>query len=364
MVVDDSEANTRILDEYLTECGFKVITVDDGRKALELATSAAPNLILLDVVMPHVDGFETCRQLKANEATREIPVIFTTSLSRTTEKVKGFRVGAVDYITKPYQLDEVLARVGAHLTIVKLQKSLQIQNKKLQQEINDRKRIERELRRSQQQSEQLLLNVLPRGIIARLKKNPGTIAHHYEDATVLFADIVDFSQLTVDISPTQLINLLNNIFSTFDELVEHHQLEKIKTIGDEYLVVGGVPNPLPRHVEAMAEMALDMQQAITQFRDPEGRPITIRVGINTGPVVAGIIGRKKFSYDLWGSTVNIASRMASSGISGRTQVTPATYERLRDYYHLSQRGVIDVKGMGEMTTYFLDGRKTGPGPAN
>lgn len=357
LVVDDEPANSRLLAEYLAEGGLKVLTASSGLKAIELAQGESPDLILLDVVMPGIDGFETCRRLKAEEGTKEIPVIFATSLARTAEKVKGFRIGAVDYITKPFQLDEVMARVSAHLTIRALQRSLQEQNAQLQREIVVRKRIEGALRRSQKQSEQLLLNVLPQGIVQRLKENPGSIAHQFGDVTVLFADIVDFSRLSAHLSPDALITLLNEIFSAFDELAERHGLEKIKTIGDEYLVVGGLPTPRPDHAQAVAEMALDMQLIIGQFKGQDGEPFTMRVGINTGPVVAGIIGRKKFSYDLWGPTVNVASRMASLGLAGHTQVTLSTYERLRGQYLFSERGAVDVKGKGQMTTYFLLGRK-------
>ncbi len=359
LVVDDEPANSRLLAEYLAEAGLTVLTASSGLKAIELAQQQLPDLILLDVVMPGIDGFETCRRLKAEEATMDIPIIFATSLARTAEKVKGFRIGAVDYITKPFQLDEVLARVSAHLTIRALQRSLQEQNAQLQREIMVRRRTESALRRSQKQSEQLLLNILPQGIVQRLKENPGSIAHQFGDVTVLFADIVDFSRLSAHLSPDELITLLNEIFSTFDELAERHGLEKIKTIGDEYLVVGGLPTPCQDHAQTVAEMALDMQLIIGQFKSQDGEPFTMRIGINTGPVVAGIIGRKKFSYDLWGPTVNVASRMASLGLAGHTQVTQTTYERLRDQYLFSERGAVDVKGKGQMTTYFLLGRKGG-----
>jgi class 3 adenylate cyclase len=357
LVVDDVPSNFQLLREFLSDYGFKVQTAADGMSALEIAANDPPDIILLDALMPDMDGFETCRRLKDNEITREIPVIFTTSLTRTAEKVKGFQVGAVDYVTKPYQLEEILARVTAHLTILDLQRSLQTQNTKLQQEIVERERIEAELRRSQEQSEHLLLNILPQAIVQVLKENPGAVANQFDDVTVLFADVVDFSRLTSDLSPADLINLLNEVFSTFDELTERHHLEKIKTIGDEYMVVGGLPTPRSDHAEAVAEMALDMQHLITEFRSSDGEPFSMRIGINTGPVVAGIVGRQKFSYDLWGNTVNIASRMASHGLSGHTQVTQTTFDRLRPHYEFTERGIIDVKGKGEMTTYLLTGRK-------
>lgn len=224
-------------------------------------------------------------------------------------------------------------------------------------DITKRLEAEEALRQQQAQTERLLLNILPYPIANRLKQEESTIAEDFAEVSVMFADIVGFTQLASSLNPIELVNLLNNIFSAFDLLCEQHDLEKIKTIGDAYMVVGGLPTRRDDHAEAIAEMALDMQAAIAQFRDQTGKEFNIRIGINTGPVVAGVIGLKKFSYDLWGDTVNIASRMESHGIPGQIQVTGATYERLQDKYLFQERGVILVKGKGEMKTYFLIGRK-------
>ncbi|NJR48739.1 MAG: adenylate/guanylate cyclase domain-containing protein [Leptolyngbyaceae cyanobacterium CSU_1_3] len=213
----------------------------------------------------------------------------------------------------------------------------------------------------QAQSERLLLNILPAPIAMRLKQNPQNqeahIADGFSEVTVLFADIVGFTELSRRISPQQLVSRLNRIFSMFDQLAEHHGLEKIKTIGDAYMVVGGLPNPRADHAVAIAEMALDIQRAIVEFNQETGETFAIRMGINTGAVVAGVIGLKKFIYDLWGDTVNIASRMESHGIPGGIQLTEATYELLKDFYHFEPRGIIEIKGRGEMMTYWLKGKR-------
>jgi class 3 adenylate cyclase len=206
-------------------------------------------------------------------------------------------------------------------------------------------------------SELLLLNILPHAIAQRLKQKHETIADSFAEVTVLFADIVNFTQLSERIPATELVQLLNEIFSIFDQLSEDHGLEKIKTIGDAYMVVGGLPTPRSDHALAVIEMALGMQQALYQLSSQKGEALSIRIGINTGPVVAGVIGTKKFIYDLWGDTVNTASRMESHGIAGAIQVTSSTYELCRDRYLFEERGVIQVKGKGEMTTYLLTGRK-------
>ncbi|HEY9610653.1 MAG TPA: adenylate/guanylate cyclase domain-containing protein [Allocoleopsis sp.] len=244
------------------------------------------------------------------------------------------------------------------------------------EDITLRKNAEEALRVEQEKSERLLLNILPQAIAEQLKQNLWNfredafpkrngntlIAEQFDEVTIMFADIVGFTPLSARVSPHELVSLLNEIFSTFDQLAQKHGLEKIKTIGDAYMVAGGLPMPKEDHAEAIspsdiasrtAKMALDMQKAITQFEVDKGEPFQIRIGINTGPVVAGVIGIKKFIYDLWGDTVNVASRMESQGIPGRIQVTASTYERLQDKYVLKKRGTIPVKGKGDMTTYWL-----------
>lgn len=225
-------------------------------------------------------------------------------------------------------------------------------------EIAQRKKAEEILREEQKKSEKLLLNILPQPIAERLKQKQSCIADGFKEVTILFADIVGFTQLSARVSPEKLVNLLNEIFSKFDELTERHNLEKIKTIGDAYMVASGLPNPCANHAAAIAEMALDMQEEVTKFSNKYGEDLKIRIGINTGPVVAGVIGTKKFIYDLWGDAVNIASRMESHGVAGSIQVSAETYKLLQDNYLFQERGVISIKGKGEMSTYLLISRKT------
>lgn len=209
----------------------------------------------------------------------------------------------------------------------------------------------------QQKAEQLLLNILPAAIASELMQTKASIPQHFDEVTILFADIVGFTSLSHQLSPIKLVNLLNQIFSTFDGLAEQLGLEKIKTIGDAYMVAAGLPTPRDDHADAIAEMALAMQQVATSFQADTGEPLEIRIGINTGVVVAGVIGTKKFIYDLWGDAVNVASRMESSSEPGMIQVTATTYERLKDRYVFEPRGRIAVKGRGEMETYWLRGHR-------
>ena len=225
--------------------------------------------------------------------------------------------------------------------------------------VRSRRELAREHRlllAEQKRSERLLLNVLPASIAARLMAGEEVIADAFPDVTVLFADLVDFTRRSQRISPAQLVAALNELFSVFDRLAQRHGLEKIKTIGDAYMVAGGLPDPRPDHAQAVAEMALAIRDEVARRTDPSGQPLQVRIGIDTGPVEAGVIGTSKFSYDLWGDTVNTASRMESQGVAGCIQVTTRTYERLRDGYQLQRRGPILVRGMGEMVTYLLSGR--------
>jgi class 3 adenylate cyclase len=217
-------------------------------------------------------------------------------------------------------------------------------------------RSRRALQLEQERSERLLLNVLPAPIADRLKAGEAVIADTFPEVTVLFADLVGFTRRSQRIGPAQVVATLNELFSAFDELAQRQGLEKIKTIGDAYMVAGGLPNPRPDHAEAIAEMALAIREEVARRTDPSGQPLQIRIGIDTGPVEAGVIGTSKFSYDLWGDTVNTASRMESHGVAGCIQVTARTYQRLRDGYRFQRRGAIPVRGMGEMVTYFLVGR--------
>ncbi|MDY7008039.1 MAG: adenylate/guanylate cyclase domain-containing protein [Cyanobacteriota bacterium] len=653
LIVDDMPMNLRLLSILLERNGYQVKTKLSGKTALETIRTNPPSLILLDVMMPEMDGYEVCQQLKTLDAFCDIPVIFISALGETLDKVKAFEVGGVDYITKPFQSEEVLARVKNQLTISSLQaqlheknQELTEQNLQLQAEIAEKERAETEIRFllettqsinnadnfnsalaiilqsccqlinwdfgeawipnkianllehsqvwytrephldqfgthsskltftyndslpgkiwasqkpqwiedfsteskvaaevglkaafgvpiivedrvlavliffkkkviyfqldpialiqavatqlaslvqrkqaeealriaeqqyhgivenavegifqstptgsfvsanmalakifaynspeellkdikdisrqlylepnrrqefvaamtvdnavynfeslvyrkdgepiwisenaravhdsqgkllyyegtvsdvterkmaqeavkfQQKQMEELLLNILPAQIAQRLQEEQKAIADSFDDVSVLFADLVGFTEFCSNVSPIELVDFLNLIFSEFDRLAEKHSLEKIKTIGDAYMVVGGLLVQLDNHLEAIANMALDMQVSFANLCDRLEKPLTLRIGIHVGPVVAGVIGQTKFIYDLWGDTVNIAHRMESSGIAGEIQVTNTVYQRLQKKFVFEERGEVSIKGKGDMTTYFLKG---------
>lgn len=347
LVVDDNEMNRDLLSRRLQRQGHKIVMAENGKQALEQLQSQPFDLILLDVMMPEMNGYQVLEHLKADAALRHIPVIMISALDDIDSVVRCIELGAEDYLFKPFNPILLKARIGACLEKKRLRDQEQAFLKQIQTE--------------QEKVERLLLNILPQPIADRLKQGQHTIADNFAEVTVLFADIVNFTHLSATLAPTELVQLLNQIFSAFDHLVERYGLEKIKTIGDAYMAVGGLPTPRTDHAEAIAEMALDMQQAITQFTFPQAesaahQPLKIRIGIHTGPVGAGVIGTTKFAYDLWGDTVNTASRMEFHSLPGQIQVSTATYEFLKHKYLFEPRGTIEVKGKGAMATYFLIGR--------
>ncbi len=231
---------------------------------------------------------------------------------------------------------------------------LQYQNAHLDELVRTRTA---ELERERERSEQLLLNILPEEMAGRLKRNEPDLVDAYDDATVLFADIVGFTAMSKTVPANRLVEILNDTFSAIDELVEAHGLEKIKTIGDAYMVAAGIPQPMPDHVRRMADFALDLVALVDRINRRDGLGLDLRVGFNRGPVIAGVIGKKKFMYDLWGETVNVASRLESTGVAGRIQVTGEVRDALADGYAFTPRGDIDVKGVGRLRTCFLAGRR-------
>ena len=214
----------------------------------------------------------------------------------------------------------------------------------------------RELHLEQEKSDALLLNILPKEIAAILKNESRVIADQFDGASILFADVVNFTPLSAQLSPTELVELLNEVFSYLDTLVEKYGLEKIKTIGDCYMAAAGVPRPQPDHASVLTSLALDIRSYVSQHKF-RGQRLSFRIGLNSGPVVAGVIGRKKFIYDLWGDAVNTASRMESHGTAGVIQVTEATYELIKNDFVCESHGVINVKGKGEMAVWHVIAKK-------
>jgi adenylate cyclase len=353
LVVDDSDAIRLTMVNALNRLGYsKIQTARHGLEALELIREKAFDLVLLDIEMPQLDGFGVLAALKNESFRNEMAIIVTSGVDELDAVVRCIELGAEDFLHKPVNSLLLRARVGASLERKRFRDLerrhlLQIQQQTRLLEIEKAK------------SEQLLLNILPQPIAARLLDGEVDIAERYMDVTILFADIVDFTGLASQMDPQELVALLNDIFSRFDTLTEVYGLEKIKTIGDCYMVVGGLPLPRPDHAVVVADMALGMLSAIEEVNRNRNLNLGVRIGLNSGPVIAGVIGRKKFAYDLWGTTVNVAYRMESNGLPGRIQIPPATRELLGESFVVAERGMIDCKGIGPIQTFFLIDRNRG-----
>ena len=325
LIVEDTPTNIQTLSAILKQEGYLISVAINGRQAVDVIDKVKPDLVLMDVMMPEMDGYEACRIIKSRAEWKDLPIIFLTAKTEVADIVRGFELGAVDYVGKPFNAHELLARVNTHLTIARLHK----------------------------ENTRLLLNILPGPIAEQLKRRDGIIAERFEDVSVLFADIVGFTPRSAAMSPSEIVGLLNLIFSRFDALVEKHGLEKIKTIGDAYMVAGGLPDPQPGHLERIVALALDMQAAAVEL-SPQTGELQLRIGIHTGSAVAGVIGIKKFIYDVWGDTVNTASRIESHGLPGRVQVSEEVYERIRDSFVCTPRGPVELKGKGAVPVFLVE----------
>jgi adenylate cyclase len=342
LIVDDQEVNVRLLERMLAGAGYTSIeSTRDPLEVCELHRKNNYDLILLDLQMPGMDGFQVMEGLKEIEEDGYLPVLVLTA--QREHKVQALNAGAKDFIGKPFEIAEVLVRVHNLLEV----RLLHQETRSLYAQVVAEHKV----------SEDLLLTVLPPAIVERLKSRPEVIADSFPEATILFAGLHDFSRLTERMSAAEMVKFLNQIYSSFDGLIQRLGLEKIKTVGDSYMVAAGVPVARPDHAEAMAEAALGLQQEIVRHDAPNGETLSLRIGINTGPVVAGVIGKTKYSYDVWGETVNTAWQMEIYGAPGSIQVNETTHGLLHDRYFFEERGDFYVKDQGELKTYFLTGRK-------
>lgn len=349
LIVDDNKANVELLRGMLRSASYESVshTLEPGT-VCALHREHGYDLILLDLRMPGMDGFQVMEGLKEIEAGGYLPVLVLTA--QEDQKLRALKAGAKDFITKPFELAEVMIRVHNMLEVRLLQR--------------ETRRLYERVAEEQKASERLLLNVLPSSIAQRLKGRPEVaagrfseiIADRFAEVTVLFADIVGFTEFSTSVSAEALVDALNDVFTRFDAVADKRGLEKIKTIGDSYMAAAGLPVAAADSAVRAAHMALDMQEAMERFNAESRYELKLRIGLDTGAVVAGVIGRKKFLYDLWGDAVNTASRMESHGVAGRIQLTEATRRLLGGTFLLEKRGVVEVKGKGAMETWFLNGR--------
>ena len=340
LVIDDAPVNRWILEKILARQGFRVLSGATGRQGMDLCQRERPDLVLLDIMLPDTDGYTLCRQIKDDPVLDSIPVIFISSLNASEDILKGFEAGGVDYIPKPFQPAEVLARICTHLRLCSLQQDLEKQNQRLTEE--------------KQKTENLLCHVLPARIARELTSTGRCRPRLFPETTVCFADIVGFTAAAAQMPPEELIRELNEIFTGFDRIMALQRCERIKTIGDAYLFACGVPEADEMHAVRAIRAAVDMLAFLEKRNSQTGRQWQIRVGMHSGPVVGGVVGTEKYLYDIFGDTVNVAARMEEMGQPMRINVSAASHALLQETFSFTEPRTAEVKGVGPQMMYILE----------
>ncbi len=339
LIVEDAVINQKLLAKIFIKQNYKVLVVESGEEALECVKRTLPDLIVLDIILPGMDGFSTCKSLKNNIETRDIPVVFVSSLDSTKDKLEGFKAGGVDYITKPFEPEEVIARIGTHLRIHHLQNKLEEKNRQLDIE--------------KQKSQNLLYNVLPKSVGMELLKTGKCIPQLFKDTTVCFVDIVDFTSASSAMAPEVIIDELNEIFTEFDRICLRNNCERMKTIGDAFLFACGVPESNNDHAENVARAAFSMVEFLKSRNKVTCHNWLLRVGLHSGPLVGGVVGTEKYLYDIFGDTVNIAARVEETAHPMQVNVSSASHALLKGKCVFSGGKRVEMKGKGQQTIYTL-----------
>ncbi|MFZ2628006.1 MAG: adenylate/guanylate cyclase domain-containing protein [Rugosibacter sp.] len=341
LVVDDTPQNLSLMSDLL-EDQYTVKLATSGARALKIATTAPhPDLILLDIVMPEMDGYAVCRELKADPACKDIPVIFVTAMTEIENEETGLALGAVDYITKPISPSIVLARIRNQIALKAAADELRMQNQLLD--------------KARAQTQELLQNILPVEIAAELTATGKVRPVRHDEVSILFTDFSGFTQTSATMPASRMVAELNDIFVAFDDICDAEGLEKIKTIGDAFMAAAGLPKFCDDHAQRCARAGLRMTEYLGRRNRDAAFKWDLRVGIHSGPVVSGVVGKRKYTFDIWGDTVNIAARMESAGEIGRVNISAYTYDLIRADFSCAYRGKIDAKGKGQVDMYFVDG---------
>jgi CheY-like chemotaxis protein len=325
LIVDDAVENLQVLSGLLKD-KYRVKIAKNGEKALELANATEkPNLILLDVVMPGMSGFEVCAQLKSDESTKNIPVIFITALNEATDETKGFSVGGADFIAKPFHPEVVLARIQTHI----------------------------ELQAAKQKSDTLLKVLLPENVVNDLINTGKHIPEIHNNVSVLFFDFVGFTNMTTQMNPQVLIEELSGIFTDFDEICSKHHATRIKTIGDAYMATTGLGTDDKNHAVNLVNTGIDFINYLNHRNQTAEYKWQCRIGIHSGSVIAGIIGKNRFAYDILGDDVNIAAKVESAGVPMKVTITEATKQLCGDQFIFESIGKVMLKRRGEMELFVV-----------
>ncbi len=346
LIVDDQPENLEVIVNIVEHLGqnFEVLQALNGKTACMIAEEEVPDLVITDWEMPVMDGIEFIKTLKADDRLKEIPIIMCTGIMTSSENLKtALEAGAVDYIRKPVDRIELRARLQSMLALSDSFKTIQKQVLEIAEE--------------KEKSDKLLLNILPPTVAEELKEKGQTTPRQYEDVSIVFTDFSGFTTISEEMSPSELVNTLDKIFHEFDLITEKYGLNRIKTIGDAYMCASGLPEPNGEHAVKAVSAAIEMRDYIRTFNSglSEGKPHwNVRIGVNSGAVVAGVVGIKKFAYDIWGDAVNVASRMESSGAIGKVNISGTTFKLVEHHFSTEYRGKIEAKNKGQIDMYFVE----------
>jgi len=349
LVVDDNAGNRDMLSRRLEREGYSVDTAENGREALEKLEAGGFDLVLLDIVMPELDGFAVLQSIRAHQRWKEVAVIMISALDEIRSVVRCIEMGAEDYLPKPFDPVLLRARIGAILDRKRLRDEERLRTAQME-------RAFQEAERQKLVAEAMLRNILPGKVAAELQSLGTVQPMYFEDVTIGFTDFVGFTLATEKLAAEEIVGLLHEYFTAFDRIVSRYGLEKMKTIGDSYMFVSGMPDRRPSHPVDAVLAALEMVETVrTMARPEEGIEWQMRVGLHTGPVIAGVVGIHKFAFDVWGDSVNFSSRMESSGAPNRVNLSERTYSRVKDFVRCTPRGRVITKDGREADMFFAEG---------
>lgn len=349
LVVDDNAGNRDVLSRRLEREGYTVDMAENGLQALAKLEAATFDLVLLDVVMPELDGFAVLQSIRANPRWKEVAVIMISALDEIKSVVRCIEMGAEDYLPKPFDPVLLRARIGAILDRKRLRDEERLRTAQVETAFQ-------EAERQKQAAEGMLRNILPAKIAQELQSAGTVEPMYFEDVTIGFTDFVGFTVATEKLAAEEIVGLLHEYFTAFDRIVSRYGLEKMKTIGDSYMFVSGMPDRRPSHPVDAVLAALEMVETVRAMARPnEGIEWQMRVGLHTGPVIAGVVGIHKFAFDVWGDSVNFSSRMESSGAPNRVNLSERTYSRVKDFVRCTPRGRVLTKDGREADMFFADG---------
>jgi len=352
LVVDDDEGNRDVLSRRLLRDGYEVMLAETGRQALRMARRYNFDIVLLDIMMPEMDGITVLAEIRKDPNLRHLPVVMVSSVDETESVVRCLELGADDYLPKPFNPVILRARLNSLMERKRLQDNEARRTAELEKALA-------EVARQREKGEELLLNILPASVARELQADGIVQPMYFEDVTIVFGDFVGFTLAKERLPADELVTILHEYFTAFDLIMKRYGLQKLKTIGDSYMFAGGLPVRNPAHPVDAILAAFEMLHATRQLAGQDKVNWQLRIGVHTGPVIAGVVGIHKFAFDIWGDAVNFSSRMESSGTPGRVHLSANTYARVKDFFDCEKRERLKLKDGREVETYFVNGIAAG-----